>query len=424
MGALTIESKYRWTQVARTRRRLPPAVLLGGEANALSVARSLGRLGVGGLPAVNEPGACVRHSRHCRRLPVPAGSGEDVEDAWARFLLGPEADFLRGAVVLACSDAGIQLLARHREPLAGAVPAGRVGPGRPARACSTSSAPTATRPPPACRRRSSGWPSRGRQVLALRDELVFPLIVKPRLAHRAKKTFKHQAPGASRRSTQLLAACDAERTAAVDVLLMEQDPRPRHRLCSYYTYLDEDGNALFDFTKRIIRRYPAGMGLGCYHVTDWVPEIVEPARRLFRHAGLRGLANVEFKRDPRDGQYKLIECNARFTAADCLVAAAGIDLAAFVYRRAVGLPQPPLRPVPAGPAPVGPAGGPDGVPGAAPPGPAHPRRLAGQPAAPPDVPYFRWLDPMPALPGPEDAEGGRRRAAKVAVGRPCVGPPR
>ena len=49
---------------------------------------------------------------------------------------------------------------------------------------------------------------------------------------------------------------------------------------------------------------------------------------LFGHAGLRGVANVEFKRDPRDGRLKLIECNARFTAANGLLTASGIDLGA------------------------------------------------------------------------------------------------
>jgi predicted ATP-grasp superfamily ATP-dependent carboligase len=82
------------------------------------------------------------------------------------------------------------------------------------------------------------------------------------------------------------------------------------------------------------------MGTACYHVTDRIPEAVELGNRLFRHAGLRGLANVEFKRDPRDGQLKLIECNARFTASDCLVARSGFDLARFVYHRLTGRPQP------------------------------------------------------------------------------------
>ena len=78
------------------------------------------------------------------------------------------------------------------------------------------------------------------------------------------------------------------------------------------------------------------MGGACYHATTWDPEVMELGLRFFRHVGLRGLGNVEFKRDPRDGRLKLIECNARFTAANCLVAASGLDLAAFVYERAIG----------------------------------------------------------------------------------------
>jgi predicted ATP-grasp superfamily ATP-dependent carboligase len=85
------------------------------------------------------------------------------------------------------------------------------------------------------------------------------------------------------------------------------------------------------------------MGGACYHVIDWNPEVRDLALRLFRWVGLRGLANAEFKRDERDGLLKLIECNARFTAANCLVARSGFDLAAFVYNRIVGRPQPPLE---------------------------------------------------------------------------------
>jgi predicted ATP-grasp superfamily ATP-dependent carboligase len=115
---------------------------------------------------------------------------------------------------------------------------------------------------------------------------------------------------------------------------------PDDRLCSYYTYLDEESRPLFHFTKRIIRRYPLLTGNACYHVTDRIPEAAELGNRLFEHVGLRGLANVEFKRDERDGKLKLIECNARFTAADCLVARSGINLAAFVYCRLTGREPP------------------------------------------------------------------------------------
>ena len=55
---------------------------------------------------------------------------------------------------------------------------------------------------------------------------------------------------------------------------------------------------------------------------------------FLRGAGVRGLANVEFKRDERDGRLKLIECNYRFTAPNEQFRRAGMDLALFVVQPA------------------------------------------------------------------------------------------
>ena len=320
-----------------TSTNLPPAVLLGGDANALSAARSLHRRGIR-VYAINEPGANIRYSR-CVQSIFPEKKG-NFEESCAKFLLGNRSDYLAGAVVLAFSDAALQLLARHRDKLLGKFrldlsdPAAqltmlnKLSTYRQAVAAGVPTPKFWVAPAPA-------------QVEALRDELVFPLIVKPLLAHKANKQFGQKHIQVANYN-ELMEALDSEHAAGVEVLLMEFIPGSDDRLCSYYTYLDETGTPLFDFTKRIIRRFPPGMGPACCHITDWVPEIVDPARRLFRHVGLRGLANVEFKFDARDGQYKIIECNARFTAANCLVAASGFDLSVFVYNRIVGLPQSPL----------------------------------------------------------------------------------
>src|SRR5260370_3915689 len=78
------------------------------------------------------------------------------------------------------------------------------------------------------------------------------------------------------------------------------------------------------------------MGSATYHITDDVPRVQELALALLRQVGLLGVANVEFKMDERDGKLKLIECNARFTAADCLLVASGLNLPLFVYDKLTG----------------------------------------------------------------------------------------
>jgi predicted ATP-grasp superfamily ATP-dependent carboligase len=314
-----------------------PVVILGGGANALSVARQLGRLGAR-VYALNEPGAFVRYSRFCRPVDVAAAEGEGLKEAWARFLLGDASKPLHGAVLLACSDDGIELIAARRDGLAEQYLLDDSDPRAQLtmlnklatyRAAAAAGVPT-----------PRFWVAESvADLQAVRGELAYPLVVKPRLSHvfEAKTGKKLLEVNDWAGVADAVEAVAATGTASV---LMEKIPGPDDRLCSYYTYLDENSRPMFHFTKRIIRRYPVMTGTACYHVTDWIPEAAELGNRLFAHVGLRGLANVEFKRDDRDGRLKLIECNARFTASDCLVAAAGINLAAFVYCRLTGRPLP------------------------------------------------------------------------------------
>jgi D-aspartate ligase len=315
----------------------PPLIILGGGANALSVARSLGSRGVR-VYAINLPTEHVRYSRYCRWIPLSIHGSP--EQCWTDFLLGPRSDYLRGSVLLSGSDAGLTILANHQDELAKKFLLDESNP-------AAQRAMLDKRSTYECARAAGVetprfWlPKSLDDVVAARNELVFPLIVKPLISHLFERRFGKKFVVADD-FDELLAAYQRIVAAGVDVMLVERIPGPDDRLCSYYTYLDASGEPLFDFTKRIIRRYPASMGAACYHITDHNPLLKEIALRLFRHAGLRGLANVEFKRDDRDGRLKLIECNARFTAANCLVAASGFDLALFVYNRLTGQESPRL----------------------------------------------------------------------------------
>lgn len=111
---------------------------------------------------------------------------------------------------------------------------------------------------------------------------------------------------------------------------------------SSYTYLDEHGEPLFTFTKQKLRQYPITFGAGVYHIMDWNQEVSDLGMRFCQSLGLRGLLNVEFKRDSRDGGLRLIECNHRFTASTALHLAAGLDVPLFTYNRLIGAPLPAL----------------------------------------------------------------------------------
>lgn len=315
----------------------PAVVIAGGGANAVSIARSLHPLGVAAYGLGLPPAADA--SRFVTPIALRRAAGPvtvDQEQLWADVLLGEDTEHLRGAVLLAGSDVGITVLARNRAALLKRYRLDESDvEAQLAMLDKLATYQLAT---------AAGVPTPRYWEVGSAEELerhradyVYPLIVKPLLSHR----YQAQVPGNSKFALahdldELRVAHRRLTEAGLAVMLVERIPGPDSLLCSYYTYLDASGSATFDFTKRVIRRYPPGMGLTCHHVTDWNPEVRDVSLRLFKHVGLRGLANAEFKLDERDGQLKLIECNARFTDANVLVAAAGMDLARYVYLRVLG----------------------------------------------------------------------------------------
>jgi D-aspartate ligase len=129
-------------------------------------------------------------------------------------------------------------------------------------------------------------------------------------------------------------------TAGAELLMTEVVPGPDDAYCSYYGYVDARGRELLHVTKRKLRQFPVHFGTGTYHVTDDVPDARDLGRRFVRGSGLRGLVNVEFKRDARDGRLVLIECNVRLTAAVELLRRVGVDLPELVYQGALGQAEP------------------------------------------------------------------------------------
>ncbi len=316
----------------------PPAILAGANmVTAISVIRSLAAAGVD-VRLLCRPDAPAAFSRYARRL--PADGTDPQPELWLRYLLGPESDDLRGAVLLACNDDAVELLLDHRDELAKKYVLDTCEP-QAQRAmldklATYRLAAEAGVPTPRF------WPAEtADDIESHRDEFTYPLMVKPLYSHQFKKVMEGKYLMAAD-FEELMAAYRLVSGHGVEVVLLEVIPGPDDLLCSYYTYIDESGAPQFHFTKKIIRRFPEHQGFGCYHITDWNPEVRDLGLKLFVHAGLRGVANVEFKRDPRDGRLKLIECNARFTAANGLLTASGIDLAVYVYRRLAGLPQPAL----------------------------------------------------------------------------------
>ena len=310
-----------------------PAVLLGGDETAVPVARSLGRAGIE-VHALGRRSDPVRRSRYCSQF-ADVGGGEGIQERWLDWLVrsAPE-----GAVVLPCSDEGLELVARNRAAL---VERGLV----PIEADDAKLLDMLDKERTHALAIEHGIPVP--RTMAVRDrgdltraaeEIGFPCALKPLQAHKFRRHFTLKGFVADDRA-DLERFFEMSELAGVEMLATEMVRGP-DQYHSSYTYLDERGEPLFTFTKQKLRQYPITFGAGVYHIMDWNEEVSDLGMRFCRSLGLRGLLNVEFKRDSRDGGLRLIECNHRFTASTALHLAAGLDVPLFTYNRLVGAPLP------------------------------------------------------------------------------------
>jgi D-aspartate ligase len=128
-----------------------------------------------------------------------------------------------------------------------------------------------------------------------------------------------------------------------DVLLQSYVPGPESCVESYHVYVNSTGSIVAEFTGRKIRTYPTSYGYSTAVVTTRAEDVATHGRELVSKLRLRGVAKMDFKRDPA-GKLWLLEVNPRFNLWHRLGAKAGINIPALVFQDLLGLPRPHTSP--------------------------------------------------------------------------------
>lgn len=89
------------------------------------------------------------------------------------------------------------------------------------------------------------------------------------------------------------------------------------------------------FTYRRLREYPITGGPSTLRESIWDPALQQRAEDLLASLGWTGVAMVEFKVDPRDGEPKLLEVNPRFWGSLHHAILCGVDFPFLLYRLAM-----------------------------------------------------------------------------------------
>jgi len=168
------------------------------------------------------------------------------------------------------------------------------------------------------------------------EEIGFPAIFKPVESLAFKTRFRRHVLEIGSRD-ELLRVYDKVRDCGT-LMLQDIVPGGDEELYTLGSYLDEQSRPLAQFTGHKLRQHPPQFGHVSMAVSLWVPELAEAGLRLLHELGYHGVSQVEFKRDPRDGAYRLMEINARHWMWHSLATACGVNLSLAAYRDAIGEP--------------------------------------------------------------------------------------
>jgi predicted ATP-grasp superfamily ATP-dependent carboligase len=128
-----------------------------------------------------------------------------------------------------------------------------------------------------------------------------------------------------------------------EILVQEIIPGDGQRQYSYCAFF-RDGQAHSTLLARRLRQHPREFGRAATYVeTIKFPEIEELSERFLKAIDYYGLVEVEFKQDPRDGQFKLLDVNARTWGFHSIGIPAGVDFPYLLFADQLGYPVEPHR---------------------------------------------------------------------------------
>jgi predicted ATP-grasp superfamily ATP-dependent carboligase len=301
-------------------------LVLGGDYQGLGIVRSLGREGVP-VCVIDDERSIARFSRYAalaQRTPSLSSP-----DGMVQTLLDLERKLgLRGWVIYPTRDEQVATISQHRDTLSAVfrVPtppwdtikwlwdkrntyqlAGKLG------------IPTPKTWYPRC-------------VEDLEAVESFPVAIKPAI----KEHFIYATKAKAWRADSLPQLRDLYQRAlqllpADEIILQDLIPGDGTHQSAFCAFF-KDGKAVASLTACRRRQHPLELGRSSTYVeTVDLPEIEDYAQRFLRTINYYGLVEVEFKRDPRDGEYRLLDVNGRTWGYHTIGRHSGINFSHMLF---------------------------------------------------------------------------------------------
>ncbi len=308
----------------------------------VGVIRTLGRAGVPVYAVTEDRFTPAALSRYCQKGIVwPTTGAEDPTELVARLLdIGRRLD--QRSLIIPTDEEAAVLVAEHAGQLSETFLFPDVAPDLPRKLaskrglyelCRKWDVPTA----------GAAFPSTLAEVTEFAEGGTFPVVAKNREAWERRRAPVVSGTTLLHTREELLQVARGWGQSP-NVILQEYIPYEHAEDWAVHMYCDADSTALLAITGVKVRSWPphAGMTACAFVVAN--PVLEEMARRFCKEIGFQGIADLDWRLDRRDGQYKLLDFNPRVGAQFRLFeSSAGIDVVRALHLDLTG------REVPASP---------------------------------------------------------------------------
>jgi len=304
-----------------------PAIVLSGHTMALGVVRALGKMGVP-ITVFHYDERDMAHVSKYVTQKITTPPPDKFEEQFIDIIIS-HADHLAGGVIFPVSDETVVAVAKHKKRLEQhytvACPEWEIVQKYIDKKYTYELGEEFGVPVP-----KTIIPKSVEDVKNYAVKVEYPCLVKPSQSHLfysrfKKKMFKVES------FDEMLDVYQQASESGLEVMLQEYIPGDDAQVYNYNSY-SWDGKALVEFTSQHIRNAPPWTGSPRVALSQKIPELIEPGRKIIKALGFYGYACTEFKKDPRSGEYKLMEVNGRHNLSTLLAVHCGINFPWLEYR--------------------------------------------------------------------------------------------
>jgi predicted ATP-grasp superfamily ATP-dependent carboligase len=175
------------------------------------------------------------------------------------------------------------------------------------------------------------------------EHLTFPVYIRPAQSLRFHQRF-HRKGFVAHNISELGYYLQRAEHAELAVMVQEVIPGPATLGYLFQGYFDKASQPIVIVASQKLRQRSMFANSSAEVSIPWtkVPQCIQILVDYFQAIGYRGLFGAEFKQDPRDGTFKLLEVNARSMGGNAHSTACGANDILAAYRDALNRPIAPI----------------------------------------------------------------------------------